>query len=133
MIKAVADTHALIWYLFDDARLSAAAGALIDAAVESSDEIGVSAITPIETIYLVEKGRIPAEALRRMIADLESPESVFVEIPVDLKVTSALVHIARAQTPDMPDRIVAATALALGVPVISRDPDVRVPGMATIW
>ncbi len=32
MIAGVADTHTVIWYLFDDARLSAAAGAFIDQA-----------------------------------------------------------------------------------------------------
>ena len=33
----------------------------------------------------------------------------------------------------MPDRIIAATALHLGVPVISRDGKIRASTVATIW
>jgi predicted nucleic acid-binding protein len=35
--------------------------------------------------------------------------------------------------PDMPDRIVAATALYLGVPVISRDGRIRASNVQTVW
>jgi PIN domain nuclease of toxin-antitoxin system len=33
----------------------------------------------------------------------------------------------------MPDRIVAATALRFGVPIISRDGKIRASKLATIW
>jgi PIN domain nuclease of toxin-antitoxin system len=33
----------------------------------------------------------------------------------------------------MPDRIIAATALSLGVPVISRDGKIRTSAVETIW
>jgi PIN domain nuclease of toxin-antitoxin system len=39
MIRAVADTHAILWYLYNDPRLSAAAGAIMDSAVQAGDEI----------------------------------------------------------------------------------------------
>ncbi len=45
MIAGVADTHTVIWYLFDDARLSAAAGTFIDQAAANGERIGVSPIT----------------------------------------------------------------------------------------
>ena len=34
---------------------------------------------------------------------------------------------------DMPDRIIAATALTLGVPVISRDSKIQLSSVSTIW
>jgi predicted nucleic acid-binding protein len=37
-----------------------------------------------------------------------------------------------AQIPDMPDRIIAATAVHLNVPLISRDGKIRVSGVNTI-
>jgi len=39
----------------------------------------------------------------------------------------------RAGVPDMPDCIVAATAVYFGVPVISRDGKIRASNVQTIW
>ena len=55
MISAVADTHAVIWYLFADKRLSSHAKTIIENASKAGNQIGVSAITLIEMVYLVEK------------------------------------------------------------------------------
>jgi hypothetical protein len=41
--------------------------------------------------------------------------------------------IARAEVPDMPDRIVAATGVYFGVPVISRDRRIRAASVRTVW
>jgi PIN domain nuclease of toxin-antitoxin system len=42
-------------------------------------------------------------------------------------------QVPRADVPDMPDRIVAATAVYYGVPVISRDARIRASNVQTIW
>jgi predicted nucleic acid-binding protein len=39
----------------------------------------------------------------------------------------------RSEIPDMPDRIIAATAIHLGVPVLSRDGRIRASSVRTIW
>ena len=33
----------------------------------------------------------------------------------------------------MPDRIIAATALSLNLPLVTRDGDIRASGVKTIW
>jgi PIN domain nuclease of toxin-antitoxin system len=58
MIVAIADTHTAVWYLFSDPRLGSTASAFIDDAVQKGDHIGVSAISVVEMVYLIEKGRI---------------------------------------------------------------------------
>jgi PIN domain nuclease of toxin-antitoxin system len=63
MIVAIADTHTTIWYLFSDPRLGNAASAFIDDTIAKGDHIGLSAISIAEMVYLIEKGRIPANAL----------------------------------------------------------------------
>jgi len=133
MIVAVADTHSFIWYLDADRRLSEAAKQAIDRATQAGDEIGISAITLVETVYLVEKGRVPRQTLARMIAEVQSPQSVFVELPLDVEVVQALQHVSRIEVPDMPDRIIAATAPHFQVPAISRDAKIRAAGLQTIW
>jgi len=58
MPRAVADTHTVVWYLYDDARLSLAARTWIEDAAAAGEQIAISAITLAEMIYLIEKGRI---------------------------------------------------------------------------
>jgi len=42
-------------------------------------------------------------------------------------------RVERAQIPDLPDRIIAATALYLGLPLISRDRRILLSDVDTIW
>lgn len=45
----VADTHAALWYLFADTRLSAAAKTFVDQAAITDNAIGISPISLAET------------------------------------------------------------------------------------
>jgi predicted nucleic acid-binding protein len=42
-------------------------------------------------------------------------------------------QVSRVEVPDMPDRMVAATAVYFDVPVISRDRRIRAASLKTIW
>jgi PIN domain nuclease of toxin-antitoxin system len=42
-------------------------------------------------------------------------------------------QVPRAEVRDMPDRMVAATAVYFGVPVISRDGRIRASSLKTVW
>ena len=50
-----------------------------------------------------------------------------------VEIVDAMKQVPRADVPDMPDRIVAATAVYFGVPVISRDGKIRASNVQTIW
>jgi PIN domain nuclease of toxin-antitoxin system len=132
-LRAVADTHAAIWYLFGDPRLSAPARAVFEEAAENGDEIGVSAITLVEIVYLAEKERIPAGTLPRILAALAGGESVLAEMAVDSTVARAMLEIPRSDVPDLPDRVIAATAFGAHVPLISRDRRITLSRIPTIW
>lgn len=132
-IRVVADTHALLWYLYDDERLSGVARQAMDDAGARWGQIGISSIALVEVLYLVEKGRISPDSLDRIIEVLERPAAALAEIPVDRHVALAMRRIDRPRVPDLPDRIVAATALCLGVPLISRDRRIRIAPLTTIW
>ncbi len=67
MLRAVADTHAIIWYIFADARLSATARETIESAAAAGDQIAFSSITLAEIVYLSEKGRLAPETLDRLL------------------------------------------------------------------
>ncbi len=133
MIVAVADTHAVIWYLAADPRISTVAKLFMDSTANDGDEIAVSAITLVEMVYLIEKGRIPAQYFSNLAGELNDPDSMFVEVPIDLKIARAVSRVDVEQVPDMPDRIVVATAIYHSVPVISRDGKIKLSSIKTIW
>jgi PIN domain nuclease of toxin-antitoxin system len=133
MIVGVADTHAVIWYLSADSRLSANAKQFMDNAANSGDQIAVSSITLIEIVYLIEKGRIPTTALTSLTTALRQTKPTFIEIPVSSTIAQSMAYVSSTQIPDMPDRIIAATALHLNVPLISRDRKIQASNVRTIW
>lgn len=132
-MRAVSDTHALLWYLLANVRLSARAKRAFDDAAASGDTIGVPSVCLVEIIYLVDKGRVPSAALNTLVAQLETHTSVLEMIPLDQAAALSVQQVERARVPDMPDRIIAATALYLGLPIISRDRKIRLSGLETIW
>ena len=133
MIAAIADTHTALWYLFNDGRLSILAGDYIDKSASAGRAIGISSISLAEIVYLIEKNRLPANAYADLKAALNDPEHVFREAPFTVEIVDAMKQVVRADVPDMPDRIVAATAVYFGVPVISRDGKIRASNVQSIW
>ena len=133
MIAGVADTHAALWHLFDDKRLSVAAGDFIDRAAAAGLRIVVSSISLAEIVYLIEKNRLPANAYTDLKAALDDPAHVLKEAPFTVEIVDAMRQVPRVDIPDMPDRIVAATAVYFGRPVISRDGCIRAANLQTVW
>jgi PIN domain nuclease of toxin-antitoxin system len=134
VIVGVADTHAALWYLHRNPRLSVTARTFMDDAAHAGHNIALSPISLAEIVYLVEKNRLPVSAYEELKAALADPEYVIEEAPFTAEVVEALRQVLRAEVPDMPDRIVAATAVYLRVPVISRDGRIRSStNIQTVW
>jgi PIN domain nuclease of toxin-antitoxin system len=129
MPAVVADTHAAIWFMADDKRLSPAAAA----AMEAADQIILPSIALVEIIYLIEKGRLESDVLPRLVAEISNPATTLTIGSLDLGIALALNSISRQDVPDMPDRIMAATALHNHVPLVTRDSKLRSCGIETIW
>jgi predicted nucleic acid-binding protein len=133
MTGEVADTHAVIWYLLDDSRLSRAAGDALDAATTGDRKIYLPTICIVEMTYLIEKRRIVEEALPILERVLAADDFPYLPMESTLDVAKAVRRIARKSVPDLPDRVIAATALALGLPLVTRDGKIRASGIETIW
>jgi len=133
MAAVVADTHAAVWYLLNAKSLSANAQRAMDDAVAVGDPVYVSSISLVEVVYLVEKGKLPAVVLDRLTSALSQPDSGFVIAPLNFSVALAIRQISRETVPDMPDRIIAATALDLGLRLVTRDAKILKAGIETVW
>jgi PIN domain nuclease of toxin-antitoxin system len=125
------DTHALVWAVADRKRLSrAAASAIVQA--QKEDGLAVAAISLWELAMLVARGRIQAygtvDASVRLLTE-----------GVTLKPITAEVAALAAQFPenfpkDPADRLIAATARAEGIALVTRDEKLRSsPLLQTIW
>lgn len=118
----VTDTHPLLWALGDDPSLSSAARQVFLEAERGQHLILVPAIVLVEIIYAGEKGRIPAPLVEDAL-NIFSPQRRYPcrFHPLFYSSVIAMRSISRNAIPDLPDRLIAATALDAGCPLITAD------------
>lgn len=133
MLKAIADTHVIIWYIFGDKRLSVTARQFIDVTNAQGNQIGISSVSLAEVVYLVEKGRVPSDTFNQLIDLLRQPASLLIEYIFDRQIAQTMFEVERVKVPDFPDRMITATASYLKVPLISRDAKIQTSGINIIW
>ena len=132
MTPVVADTHALIWFFFTPQTLSKRAFEALNDAVQSGG-IYLTSISIVEIVYLIEKGKLPSNSLQRLITELYHPKTAFEIVPLDLVISTTMQQIPRVDVPDMPDRIIAATALHRGLPLVTKDHRIQSTAINCIW
>jgi PIN domain nuclease of toxin-antitoxin system len=133
MLDAVTDTHGLIWYLEDSSRLGSDARAAFDACDRGEIVVYVPTICLVEIIYLQEKGRIPLTLKNEFDHELQAGTTNLIMASLTPDVVEAIARVPRSDVPDMPDRIIAATALHLRLPLISRDRAIQLSFVETVW
>jgi PIN domain nuclease of toxin-antitoxin system len=128
-VSVLLDSHALLWWLDDDKRLSARARSTI---ARPASTVLVSAASIWELAIKVALGKLgdPTGAIPRLPAIL--PERGFTELPV-----TALHAVHAAGLPrihrDPFDRMLVAQATIEGASIITDDPVLRKYGVKTIW
>ena len=133
-MSVVADTHTIIWYLRSPEKLSSNAVSSLDNALNNGESIFISAISLVEINYLVEKNRIPTSSLEQLLQLIDDPLVKLVVVPLDTPVAQAFTQIPREIVPEMGDRIIAATSLYLGLPLVTKDHKIRnLSNIQIIW
>ena len=135
MSAVVADTHSLLWYLNDSTKLSTDALSAFENAEQNGFPIYVPAIILIEVRYLVEKGKDIFESdFQLIVNELNSSTSALTFVALNQKISEDLEKIPRATVPDMPDRLIAATAFSLNLPLISKDHKIQnLTNVNVVW
>lgn len=133
MSVAVTDSHALIWYAMGPYRKLGRRARTVFARAERAQ-----ATIYVPTLVLVEI----AEAVRRGVIRCEGGFSRWAErllasgrfLPADLTAAVVLEAESLYTIPERGDRLIAATAAHLDVPLITSDPLIlRTPAIRTIW
>ncbi len=127
------DTHTLIWWVDQSPKLSPVAQKAL-AGISPDRPVMVSSISVWELYMLVAKGRLemktdPAHWVRQC----EKSEKIRF-VPIDNEIARISVQLPSSVHDDPADRLIIATALSLGVPLITRDAKIRASGVVkTIW
>jgi PIN domain nuclease of toxin-antitoxin system len=125
MSQYVTDTHALIWHLTGNSKLSIKAKDIFQKADIGIHQIIIPSIILIEMVYLVEKERIHHSSFERILQLLGNADGSYVEAPLNTEIVKPLRSIPRLEVPDMPDRIITATACQLRLPLITCDEKIK--------
>jgi PIN domain nuclease of toxin-antitoxin system len=129
----VLDTHAWIWFISNPDLLSKRAKEAATAAAKDKN-IFISSISAWELALLVSKNRLKLTIdATDWIAKSESlPFIQFVPVTNSIAVKS--VNLPAPFHPDPADRIIVATALSMGAPLVTKDKKLSGAGLVkTIW
>ena len=133
-MKVAADTHAIVWFLHRSASLSEAARqALRDA--EGDEGIIVPVGVLFDLWYVTETTKAFGKSeLVRVHDVLNDPANAIDVAPADETVFAAWERIDRKIIKDPWDRMIMAGAIALKVPLVTKDGQITASGLVpTIW
>jgi PIN domain nuclease of toxin-antitoxin system len=129
-VRLLLDTHAALWWLADDSRLSAPARKAIAAAEEPL--LGAGTLFEVAIKASLGKLQAPEEWAEELLAE------GFSLLPISLAHARAhrelpYVQLAGKSQRDPFDRLLVAQASVEAIPLVSRDPGIAAHGVATIW
>lgn len=129
----VLDTHVWVWWLNDPSVLPSKARSVVRAAA-AERAVYVSSISTWEVVLLAARDRITftMDAADWIARSEALPFLHFV--PVDNAIAIRSVRLPEPFHKDPADRIIVATAIAIGAPVVSSDARIlKYPHVKAIW
>ena len=128
----VLDTHAVVWVSFDSSRLSKKAARAIENARAKAGGLFISSITLCELATLIVRNRLGLHI--SLESFLEEVEARFTILPINRHIAARSVQLPTAYPKDPIDRIIGATALVEGLPLVTADEGIRKSNAVnTIW
>ncbi len=121
MNEFVTDTHALLWHILQSERLSKKAALIFNQADNNDVRIYIPNIVLVEIVYLMEKAKISNKSLEKLINLLDRNPNNYQMTQITVSTIRTMQSLQRQLIPDMPDRIIIATAVELGLPLITKD------------
>lgn len=126
------DTHVVVWLALEPVLISKKARTVIEETRHSGQGLAISGITLLEIAQIESKGRIKLNSsLETFLSEVEAR---FVILPITGRVCVRAMRFPASYPKDPADRIIGATALVEGVPLVTADDDIRrSKALRTIW
>ena len=130
----VLDTHALIWWVNGDERLSGTSSKAIAAEESDDGAILVSAITAWEIAMLLQRGRLAlALDLDEWLATVASIERLSL-VPISPRIAVLAARLPGDFHKDPADRFIVALAREHNAPLVTADEKIRAyPHVKALW
>lgn len=125
-MRFAADTHSLFWYLENNPKLSEGSRTLFDDQTESGS-IVIPTIALAELAYILRKLSL-RDRMEKILQYLEN-EDRFEICPLSKEIIRESIPLSQFE---IHDALIVATALHLGVPLMTRDEKIRESGLVAI-
>jgi PIN domain nuclease of toxin-antitoxin system len=124
-VRLLLDTHAILWALADSPRLSARAREVIE---DPANEVVVSAVSAVEIAIKKSLGRLraPGDLLQAVL------DSGFGTTPLGFAEGQVLESLPWHHS-DPFDRLLVSQAMVLGIPIVTRDPQIALYQVQVVW
>ncbi len=128
-MRFLLDTHALLWWLFDDPRLSETVRGIV---ADAGNEIAVSSASAWEISTKHRLGKLPGATLVAQDISGWVERAGFGELPVTIRHAQRAGGWPQAHR-DPFDRMLAAQSELEELPLISRDRELEAFGIRLVW
>lgn len=118
MAKYCTDTQALVYFLQGKKVINEKMHTLFREADNGAHVIVIPSIVVMEVMYLCEKNRVPVNILNIEVL-LASKNYAYEPLTIDILKTASTIK----DIPELHDRLIAATACYLDIPLITNDPE----------
>jgi PIN domain nuclease of toxin-antitoxin system len=128
-MRLLLDTHALLWWLADERRLSPAQREAIESSVRAGERLGLSVICFWEIAKLLERGRLrlPRSA-DQLFEELETHPGLDI-YQLTPRISLESTRLGPRFHADPADQIIAATARVHGLRLVTADDRIRSSGV----